>query len=104
TFKWSRENGSVQTTIEKVDDKILTVSEPHKDDVLGFKNGQWVELVDDETELMGTPRPLAQITGIDETLRQITLDTSATDAGGKAHLKLRRWDQPSASGTSDGIA
>jgi Family of unknown function (DUF6519) len=104
TFKWSRENGSVQTSIEKVDDKILTVAEPHKDDVLGFKNGQWVELVDDETELLGTPRPLAQITDIDETLRQITLDASATSAAGQAHLKLRRWDQPGAAGTTDGIA
>src|SRR5205085_3781251 len=104
TFKWSRENGSVQTTIEKVDDKILTVAEPHKDDVLGFKNGQWVELVDDESELMGTPHALAKITDIDETLRQITLDTSATDAAGTAHLKLRRWDQPGTTGTADGIA
>ena len=104
TFKWSRENGSIQTSIEKVADKILTVSEPHKDDVLGFKNGQWVELVDDETELMGTPRALAKITDINETLRQITLDTSATDVAGKAHLKIRRWDQPDTTGTADGIA
>ena len=48
TFKWSRENGSVVTSIEKVNGPVVTVKDPGRDEVLGFAGGEWVELVDDE--------------------------------------------------------
>ncbi len=104
TFKWSRENGSVQTTVEKVDGATITVADIGKDEVLGFKGGDWVELVTDETELKGAPRALALIDTIKPDLREITLDTSAADLDGTPHVKLRRWDQKGATATADGVA
>ncbi|HEY0376640.1 MAG TPA: DUF6519 domain-containing protein [Pyrinomonadaceae bacterium] len=104
TFKWSRENGSVQTTVEKVDGATLTVADLGRDEVLGFTGGDWVELVTDETELKGLPRALALIDTIDPDLREITLDTSAADLATTPHVKLRRWDQKGAAATADGVA
>ncbi|HWT00746.1 MAG TPA: DUF6519 domain-containing protein [Pyrinomonadaceae bacterium] len=104
TFKWSRENGSVQTTVEKVDGATITVADLGKDEVLGFKGGDWVELVTDETELKGAPRALALIDTIDPDLREITLDASAADLATTPRVKLRRWDQKGATATDDGVA
>jgi hypothetical protein len=104
TFKWSRENGSVQTTITNVDGNIVTVADLGRDEVLGFAGGQWVELVDDESELQGTPRPLALINSIDLSSREITLDTDAASLAGKAGLRLRRWDQTGDAAGADGVA
>ncbi len=103
TFKWSRENGSVQTTVEKVDGATITVADLGKDEVLGFAGGDWVELVTDETELKGAPRALALIDTIDPDLREITLDSSAADLATTPHVKLRRWDQKGATATADGV-
>ena len=104
TFKWSRENGSIQTTITKVDGNIVTVADLGRDEVLGFAGGQWVELVDDESELKGEPRPLAFINSIDLSSREVTLDTDATSLAGKTNLRLRRWDQSGDEANADGLA
>ena len=103
TFKWSRENGSIQTTITDVQGNIVTVTDLGRDEVLGFAGGQWVELVDDESELQGTPRPLALINSIDLSSREITLDTDATSLAGKKGLRLRRWDQSGNDAGADGV-
>ena len=58
TFKWSRDNASVETRIEKIDGNIITVSDIGKDEVFSFAGGQWVEIVDEESTLKGTPHPL----------------------------------------------
>jgi hypothetical protein len=103
TFKWSRENGSIQTTITDVSGNVVTVASLGRDEVLGFAGGQWVELVDDESELNGEPRPLAFIDSIDLSSREITLDTDVTGLEGKKGLRLRRWDQSGAAATADGL-
>jgi hypothetical protein len=101
TFKWSRDNGAVVTTIEKISGNVLTVHDLGPDEVLGFANGQWVEIADDVLELNGRPGQLAQIDTINTATREITLlnvtpqplaDTpSGVDSA--LHPKLRRWDQ-----------
>jgi hypothetical protein len=98
TFKWSRENGSIQTTVEDIKGSIVTVADLGRDEVLGFSNGEWVEIVDDESELNAAPRPLALITGLDSASREITLDTDVSALKGKPGLKLRRWEQTGADG------
>ncbi|HEY0099337.1 MAG TPA: DUF6519 domain-containing protein [Pyrinomonadaceae bacterium] len=103
TFKWSRENGSIQTTITEINGNIVTVADLGRDEVLGFAGGQWVELVDDESELQGEPRPLAFINSIDLSSREITLDTDATSLAGKKNLRLRRWDQSGGKAGADGL-
>ena len=97
TFKWSRENGSVQTKIVGIDEETVTVAELRSDEVLGFASDQWVEVVDDAAELglPATPlRPLMRVTGQpDFTQQKVTLSGSVAGLAGRSGLKLRRWEQ-----------
>jgi hypothetical protein len=112
TFVWSRDNGSVEISINRVDDKDVYVSSLGKDDVLGVAIGQWVELVDREDELANAPRVLAQISDItqitqtpqptDPSSYKVTLSVSANAYANRSNLRLRRWDLP-AGGPANGI-
>jgi hypothetical protein len=110
TFKWSRDNGSVVTSIEKISGKDVTVHDLGPDEVLGFAGGQWVEISDDRLELHGLPGQLVQIDAVSSALRRITLKTAPTPLGGgpegvdpALHAKLRRWDQTGSAATADGV-
>ena len=104
TFKWSRENASVETTILKFDGNTLTVADTGKDEVLGFASGQWVEIVDEESTLKGSPRQLAQIDrGITQAPRQIILTAPVTPVDQTFNPKLRRWDQNGSGADANGI-
>ncbi len=103
TFKWSRDNATLETTIEKIDGNTLTVSSIGKDDTMSFANGQWAEIVDEVSLLHGSPNPLVYINGVKPETREITLATSAAGYAGKAGLKLRRWDQTDSSANENGL-
>jgi hypothetical protein len=92
TFKWSRDNGSILTAIEKISGQELTVSDVGPDNVLGFSNGQWVEVVDDRIELLGQPGPLIQIDLVDVATRVVRLKSAPANIDQTRHPKLRRWD------------
>lgn len=93
TFKASRDNGTVVTLIEKISGKQVTVRDVGPDDVLGFANGQWVEVIDDALELDGTPGELIQIDEVNAATRVLKLKSAPTLAFDAArHPKLRRWD------------
>ena len=99
TFKWSRDNGTVVTSIDRISGQEITVRDLGPDDVLGFASGQWVEIFDDAAELNGQPGQLLQIDQINRASRVITLVTApvplSTTANGvdpNRHPKLRRWD------------
>ncbi|CAN92260.1 possible Pectine lyase family protein [Sorangium cellulosum So ce56] len=96
-FKWSRDNGSVVTTINKIDKDKLTVHDVGRDTILGFAPGQWVEITDERKELRGELGEIVQIKETDGK-RTITLAAEPTPLGGSsgvnpgATAKLRRWD------------
>lgn len=92
TFKWSRDNGSVVTSVEKMDGLTLTVSDAGKDEILGFKNGQWVEIIDDIAELKQQPGQLLQIDYVNSSTREIVLKTMPVPVDKKWHPRLRAWD------------
>jgi hypothetical protein len=106
TWKWSRENGSVVTRVEKIDGSKITVSSLGPDKNLGFTKDAWVEILDDALELESKPGQLAQIDDVDEASRIITLKSAASSlvpAGfppanypngvvPARHPKLRRWE------------
>lgn len=105
TFKWSRENASVITAIEKVEGSKLTVHDVGRDENLGFADGDWVEIVEDVSELTGPLRPLLQIDHVDAASRAITLKLApATTVDLTRHPKLRRWEQAGTTATADGVA
>jgi Family of unknown function (DUF6519) len=112
TFKWSRDNASVMTgvtAIASVTDSAgnpasaLTVVSLGRDQVLGFKPGDWIEVLDDALELNGEPGELCQIDTVDFSARTLTLTTTLSVsfplvAGGNqtdpaSHVRIRRWDQ-----------
>ena len=103
TFKWSRDNASVQTTISNIAGAVLTVADLGKDQVLNFAAGQWVEIVDEESTLSAEPNPLVQIDQIGPGPNEITLKSSVAGLANGKGLKLRRWDQTGVSATSAGL-
>ncbi|HEY0172796.1 MAG TPA: DUF6519 domain-containing protein, partial [Pyrinomonadaceae bacterium] len=103
TFKWSRDNGAVVTTVERINAREVTVRDLGPDAVLGFDRDQWVEISDDVREFRGLPGELRQIEDIDPARRVIILKTAptplASNSNGvapQAHPKLRRWDHTGA--------
>lgn len=101
SFIWSRNNASLETNITLVSGSVLTVADIGKDEVLGFANGQWVEIV--ETEPTIHTSTLVQIDTINQDTREITLKTSAAVYETKTGLKLRGWDMEG-DGFQNGIA
>lgn len=106
TFKWSRDNGAVVTAIEAFNGQQLTVHDLGRDEILGFSNGQSVELIDDSAELTGQPGQFFQIDHVIEASRTVVLTSAPTAVDLSLHPKLRRWDSPlatvGASVTPDG--
>lgn len=93
TFKWSRDNGTVVTAIERLSGQEVTVRDLGPDEVLGFAGGQWVEIIDDAAELAPLPGQLVQIDSINRATRVIKLVSAPTVRVDPAmHPKLRRWD------------
>lgn len=122
TFKWSRENASVETSVSAITSVLnsvnqkasqLAVASLGRDQVLGFNNGDWIELLDDWSELWGNPGVLAQVDSVNVSPPTITLtalvDTSVSqpaigtpptfpvdanfNTDPKRHTRIRRWDQ-----------
>lgn len=98
TFKWSRDNGSIVFPITEFPTGQPTkvrVSRLGRDQVLTFRFGDWVEVSGDQSELSAVPGTLAQIVGIDEANRELTLSKNVVAHAAETHPKVRRWDQPS---------
>jgi hypothetical protein len=108
TFKWSRDNGSVSTGVTLIASGMntlhqsaskLTVLSLGRDQVLGFKPGDWIEILDDAHQVNGQPGELQQIDSIDVSSRTITLTgtLSASFPIGQpaqsSHTRIVRWDQ-----------
>jgi Family of unknown function (DUF6519) len=121
TFKWSRDNASVATGVTAITSgtntagnpaSVLTVLSLGCDQVLGFAAGDWVEILDDWSELWGVPGTLGQIDSVSVPGRTITLTgtvpTGPTTAGASPptfpvgangltdpvrHTRIIRWDQ-----------
>lgn len=99
TFKWSRENGSVEFSLHSV--KVAnggavtaTIDALGHDRRTGLCEGDWVELTSDAFEFAEVAPPLGQVTAIDRAKRMLTMKI-ANPAGVdfSACTLLRRWDQ-----------
>ncbi len=108
TYKWSRDNGSVLVAAKEFpvngNYAQIRTSSLGRDDVLGLHENDWVEVIDDATELAGLPGSLVQITKIDPD-NLLTLSANLPNtflvldaAGNPTHLKVRRWDSDGSGG------
>ena len=109
TFKWSRENGSVIAGIvSQVNGsyssptfKVTTVG---RDSTLGFAPGDWVELIDDDSEFQSGAGELIQCGAVDGNAMTISLQSAPTlTIDPTKHPKIRRWDQSGSAATASGI-
>ena len=101
TFKWSRDNGSVVFGIRSLQGAIARLDSLGPDQARGLKEGDWVEIVDDVSELLARPWRLLQVEAIDRVTAEVTLAVPSGqpvpvfDESAATHPLLRRWDQPS---------
>jgi hypothetical protein len=101
TFTWSRDNGSVVFPVLEVLTAGTGVRPASlgRDAVLGFSDGDWVEITDDHREFSRRPGELRRIEVHDEDgtisftpALPAGLQLSAA-AAAERHLRVRRWDQ-----------
>jgi hypothetical protein len=103
TFKWSRENASVATSVVGVNGTTLSVASLGRDSVLRFNNDDWIEITDDWRELAGLPPEMRKASDVDFDAQTLTIDSALpagafpVDGQGKLdparHTRIRRWDQ-----------
>jgi hypothetical protein len=107
TFKWSRDNASIETGVAEIPTLTqLVVDSVGKDAVLRFSDGDWIEITDDWLELHNEPGLLRRIKvggGVVDATRTITLDAALpagqfpVDAQNKPasgrRTRIRKWDQ-----------
>jgi hypothetical protein len=97
TFKWSRNNGAVVAEWAALEGDRIVVRGV-RDQVRGFRSGQWVELTDDVNELRGEPGTLVKLATVDGEV--LTVEPTGADDSvvslvypGKArNPKVRGWD------------
>ena len=95
TFKWSRENGSVIFPIRQLSGTIVTLEHLGRDSRFSLKEGDWVEIVDDDYVLQNRAEPLLQVKKINSADLEVTLNKASTSKVGTETIKhplLRRWD------------
>ncbi len=104
TFKWSRENASVGSRVlSLLSARELELETLGRDEVLGFAEGDWIELLDDHAELGQGGGTMRRISLIEPDNRRITLaedlpadlqPAAFPDAqlATTRHLRVRRWD------------
>lgn len=99
---WSRENASVVTPwLDTLSADTLEVASIGRDAVLGFQQGDWVELYDDSCVLHGRPGTLVRLLGADKDRLTLTLDLTTADgstdiADFPSNPQIRRWDSEGA--------
>jgi len=104
TFKWSRENASVGSRVASmISSGELELATLGRDDVLSFKTGDWVEIIDDVREFSQTPGEMRKVTVVAATRRiqfapalpAAMLPASFPDEKfpDARNLRVRRWDQ-----------
>jgi hypothetical protein len=104
TFKWSRENASVQTTVTAVGTgtntqhdptTVLTVQSLGRDQALGFRSGDWIEITGQTLDDNCQPGELAKIDFVTPSSMTITLTAplARTPPSTDRYTRIIRWDQ-----------
>lgn len=106
TFKWSRENGSVVFPIVGGGASEVVLENVGRDSRLGLSEGDWVEVVTDDSALQGLAANLLQVVSIDPNNFRVSLSGSLAfdvDTILDQHPLLRRWDHKDSSSNDGGL-
>ena len=104
TFKWSRDNASVATSVSRIEGgNLLTLDRVAWDAVRRFGAGDWCEITDDWREFSGLPGEVRRIASVDDARRIVTLEAPLTSGlfpvdgqnrtAPERHTRIKRWDQ-----------
>jgi hypothetical protein len=100
TFKWSRENGSVVFPIISItgsgETTEVRLAHLGRDNKFTLREGDWVEVVDDQYTLNNRVAPLLKVVAVDRDEMSVMLHGRTeipADANSDNHALLRRWDQ-----------
>ena len=113
TFKWSRDNGSVELALESLEgpdaggELTAKLARMWIDARSGLEPGDWVELLDDDWMPAGDPAPLLQVKTVRPSAREVVLaaGSGTYEFDAARHPFLRRWDQsPAACAEDNAIA
>jgi hypothetical protein len=105
TFKWARNNSSTSFPIRRLQGNIVILEHLGHDSCSSLKEGDWVEIVDDNYVLQGRADPLRKVIAINPVDVTVTLEVpegcqlpvySESDA---LHPLLRLWEQKEDSDT-----
>jgi Family of unknown function (DUF6519) len=103
TFKWSRENGSIVSAIDSIENNIINLISPIKEVHKLFENEPgkqlpWLEIIDEEQELKNVPGTLVQLVRAKNNQLEFNLSKvrgtllTATKSEARARkIKVRRW-------------
>ena len=100
TFKWSRENASVQTNVTDIQPgtntlgnptSVLTVQSLGRDQVLGFSAGNWIEITNELADDNSLPGELYKIDSVDVSSKTITLATPLSSTFPASSLQSNKW-------------
>jgi Family of unknown function (DUF6519) len=103
TFKWSRENGSIVSAIDSIENNIINLISPIKEVHKLFENESgkplpWLEIIDEEQELKNMPGTLVQLVKaknnqLEFNLSKVrgTLPTATKSDARTKKIKVRRW-------------
>jgi hypothetical protein len=100
TFVWSRDNAAIGLAVAAIHDHAVTVETLGPDDRLTVRVGDWVEVVDDDTELDPRVADLVQVLRVDPVRHLVTLGGGSTGVDLARHPMLRRWDHGRGRATS----
>ena len=95
TFKWSQDNASNEIAILNITGKQVTVENSSPAVYEIFKDGSWVEVVDDDSDLnpqSGQPRNLVRLRKDPNAAANVfTLEENLNWIGSLNHARLRKW-------------
>jgi hypothetical protein len=97
TFKWSRDNSSIDFPLISLDDGRATLASLGRDNGSTLRINDWVEIIDDSLVLRGSPAPLRRVESIDALEMSVTLKNPEglpeyDEEDIAKHPRLRRWD------------
>ncbi|MEB3283267.1 MAG: DUF6519 domain-containing protein [Lyngbya sp.] len=95
TFKWSRDNGSIFSAIEKIqdNDNIIVIRKSSQDAWTSSQTGQWIEITNEEMELKGKPGVLTRLLRASDTKIEFDPTTMTNREILPKATKVRRWEQ-----------
>jgi hypothetical protein len=107
TFKWSRENGDVVFPIRAGGgSNVLTLENFGRDGRFGLREGDFIEVLDDDYAMADRALPLLAVQSLDRTAMTVILGGTPDANVGKIlakHPYARRWDQKGGDAAQGGL-